>query len=389
MNDEYLEDDFDEGLADLEDVQDWSSGAALWSTDWTAETIVSQLKRGNIDLEPSFQRRSAWREQKESLFIESLILGIPIPQLILADSKIKRGSYIVIDGKQRLLTIRKFVSSGEHGAFEPLRLSGLEKRKDLNGITYTDLLDNTDFEEDLAAFQNSNIRTIVIRNWKRDTYLYEVFLRINTGSVKLAPQELRQALFPGPFSTFIENASGNSIELRQALNLEAPDFRMRDAEVLLRYIAYKNFIQDYRGSLKNFLDATTSTLSGEWLTCHEQIEGQVSEMERALSFTRNAFGDDKYIRKWNGEQFETRINRAVLDIMVHYFSEEEVRNGLQDKEQELVENFKNLCEQNTEFLSSIETTTKSITANKTRFNLWGDVVAELSGVNIDPLKFPE
>ena len=389
VDDTFFDEDLDEALADLEDTEDWASGAVLWSTDWTAETIISQLERGNIDLEPSFQRRSAWRENKESLFIESLILGLPIPQLILADSKTKRGAYIVIDGKQRLLTIRKFVSVDEDNNFVPLKLRGLEKRKDLNGKTYSDFLDDTKLEEDLAVFQNSNIRTIVIRNWNRDTYLYEVFLRINTGSLKLASQELRQALFPGPFSTYIENASGDSDELRQALNLKAPDFRMRDAEVLLRYIAYKNFIQDYKGNFKKFLDETTSKLSEGWNTCHERIKSQVTEMEKALFFTRNAFGDEKYIRKWNGEQFETRINRAVLDIMVHYFSEEEVRIALQDKGQDLVKHFKDLCEQNNDFLSSIETTTKSITANKSRFNVWGDVVAELSGVNVDHLKFPE
>ena len=84
------------------------SEAVLWSTDWTTETIISQLKKKNIELYPSFQRRDAWGPDRKCRFIESIILGLPIPQIILAERKDKKGSYIVIDGKQRLLSIRQF-----------------------------------------------------------------------------------------------------------------------------------------------------------------------------------------------------------------------------------------------------------------------------------------
>src|SRR5688500_3142614 len=80
------------------------SEAVVTSTDWTTETILSQLARGNIFLTPNFQRRDAWTDARKSRFIESLFLALPIPQLVLAERKEKRGSYIVIDGKQRLLS---------------------------------------------------------------------------------------------------------------------------------------------------------------------------------------------------------------------------------------------------------------------------------------------
>ncbi|RWQ70601.1 MAG: DUF262 domain-containing protein [Mesorhizobium sp.] len=386
--DALKDEDLDESLEDLEDVDNWASGAVLWSTDWTAETIVSQLNRGNIDLDPSFQRRSAWTEKKQSLFIESLILGLPIPQLILADAKGKKGAFIVIDGKQRLLAIRRFGSTDEAAGFKPLKLKGLRERDDLNNKTYNDLLGDNALADDLAAFQNSSIRTIVIRNWQSEAYLYEVFLRINTGSVQLSPQELRQALYPGPFSLYVSNASADSIELQRALQLKAPDFRMRDAELLLRYIAYKNFIQQYPGNLKKFLDETTNAIGAQWDQRKIAVEGQVAEMELALGFTREAFGEGSYLRKWNGTHFEQRKNRAVFDIMLHYFSEPAVRQGLIGHFNEVVERFKDLCANDVEFLASIETTTKSMGANRKRFNSWGDAVAELSGVNVDHLKFP-
>lgn len=82
--------------------------AVIWGTDWTTGTIVNQLNKGNIDLDPKFQRREAWSPSRKSRFIESLILGLPIPEIILAERKDKKGTYIVIDGKQRLISIRQF-----------------------------------------------------------------------------------------------------------------------------------------------------------------------------------------------------------------------------------------------------------------------------------------
>ncbi|MFT8402335.1 MAG: DUF262 domain-containing protein [Gluconobacter potus] len=341
-----------------------------------------------MDLDPSFQRRSAWNDKKQSLFIESLILGLPIPQLILAEAQGKKGSFIVIDGKQRLLAIRRFGSSSPDDGFQPLQLKGLSELGQLNGKNYNDLMRDPALEDFRSAFENSSIRTIVIRNWQNEAYLYEVFLRINTGSVQLSPQELRQALHPGPFSTFINETSGDSIGIREALKLTAPDFRMRDAEILLRYLAYRNYMPFYNGNLKFFLDETTRKLNAGWGNLKEDIEDQYKEMENAFSFTEAIFTKKHYLRKWNGNKYESRKNRAIFDIMLHYFSFPELRAALTGKESSIEEAFKALCDTHSEFLSSIESTTKSLEANRNRFNIWGNVLAEISELNLDHLKFP-
>lgn len=384
-----LETDINDDLDDLEHIENWADGAALWSTDWTAETVLSQLNRGNIDLDPSFQRRSAWSENKQSLFVESLILGLPIPQLILAEDKRKKGSYIVIDGKQRLLAIRKFASEGEDSGFKPLKLKGLNERGDLNKKTYNDILNDENLSEDLAAFQNASIRTIVIRNWKSEAYLWEVFLRINTGSVQLSPQELRQALHPGPFSNFVDNSSAESVGLRAALNLKEPDFRMRDAEILLRYLAYKNFAAEYAGNLKHFLDETTKRFNESWTQNRQLLEEQVRAMEDAFFFAEKVFGTENYLRKWNGEQFEPRKNRAVFDIMLHFFGDPQLRSALDGKGAEVVSEFKRLCDQDPDFLASIERTTKTNEANNNRFNKWANALSQISGLNVPTIDFGE
>jgi hypothetical protein len=280
--DDSLPEDQQEDFEDLDLGTEWFTGPTLWSTDWTTETVVSQLRRGNINLNPRYQRRNAWDNSRKSLFIESLILGLPIPQIILAEEKGRKGSFIVIDGKQRLLALRQFLSSSDDPEFPQLRLTGLDDRAELNGMTYERLLKNSDSREDLNNFENQTIRTVVIRSWKEEKYLYSVFLRINTGSVQLSPQELRQALHPGGFSDFIDDFSMESVALKKAMKLKQPDFRMRDVELVLRYFAYRNYIRNYSGDLKGFLDDTTKVLNADWPNVREKLLEQSNDFEKSL-----------------------------------------------------------------------------------------------------------
>lgn len=117
--DESTPADQQEDLSDLKGTTDWTKGVALWSTDWTAETVIRQLQKGNINLNPNWQRRGAWRDDRQSKFIESLILGLPVPQIVLAETPDQRGRFIVIDGKQRLITLLRFGGGGDDGKFTP------------------------------------------------------------------------------------------------------------------------------------------------------------------------------------------------------------------------------------------------------------------------------
>ena len=137
------------------------SDLAVTGTDWTVETIINQIKKGNIQLDPSFQRRDAWSNKVKSKFIESLFMGLPIPQIILAEQKDKKGKFIVIDGKQRLLSLKQFVLPDEGEA--ALNLSGLDVLSKFNRMTYADI-ENGLFFEDIDAFNNQTIRTVVIKN---------------------------------------------------------------------------------------------------------------------------------------------------------------------------------------------------------------------------------
>lgn len=357
---------------------------AVYSSDWTAETIVSQLRRGNIELSPSFQRRDAWRDDRKSAFIESLFLGLPIPQIVLAERKDRRGGFLVIDGKQRLTALWRFAAEpGDE--LESLRLTGLQVRKDLNGLTLTDMEDKSGLKDDVAFFHNQTIRTVVLRAWPDDDFLYRVFLRLNTGSVKLAPQELRQALIPGPFVRFVEDRSGESRAIQRALNLKAPDFRMRDAELLVRYYAFANFLPRYTGNLKEFLDDTCRRLNKKWPEHEERIREDSERCDRAIETTFGIFGDDAF-RRWNGTRYEGRFNRAIFDVMTYYFRRPSVSRAAETRKRAVVDAYQRLSEDDPDFVEAVQSTTKTIPATHRRLAKWGEV---LSAVIDEEVEIPE
>ncbi|QWU35636.1 DUF262 domain-containing protein [Serratia ureilytica] len=388
-NQDFIE--FDEQAENENDIDnddlDFSS-AVLSSTDWTTETIINQINKNNIELNPSFQRRDAWTKSRKSNFIESLILGLPIPQLVLAERKDKRGTYIVLDGKQRLLTIRQFAASNSDNDYIQLKLHGLDIRKDLVGKSLETMKQDVLYFDDVSSFENQPIRTVVIRNWPNEEFLYHVFLRLNTGSVQLAPQELRQALHPGPFVSFIDNTSAENISLKEILKIDVPDFRMRDNELLLRYISFKSFMSDYSGNIKRFLDDTCEFYNINWQDTEQSIKQQVSDFDASHQRVKEIFGNHSY-RKWFGGAYEVKFNRAIFDIMIGSFSIEEVRKRSLGHENEIEGAFKKLCAENYEFLSSIETTTKSLMSTYHRFMYWYSALNEILGNVCPTLTFQE
>ena len=386
---EILDDTGGEGAESEEDLGTIDPSllgkAVVTGTDWTADTILGQLKKGNIALDPAFQRRDAWSQARKSKFIESIILGLPIPQIVLAESPDTKGTFLVIDGKQRLLSLQQFAGLSLDDHVEPLVLKDLLVRKELNRKTYLNLQEDSNLQQYLTAFENQSIRTVVVRNWQNEKVLYVIFHRLNTGSVPLSPQELRQALHPGKFLRFAVKYSAESPGLRKALNLSKPDFRMRDVELLVRYYAYRNFIEDYRGNLKDFLDDTCKKLNHQWNKKESEIKLQAQALEGAIKTTYRIFGKESF-RKWDGKRFERRFNRAVFDIMVFYLSDKTTSANAIPLKEKVKSRFKQLCEQDSAFLTALETTTKSFKATSTRVIRWGRALGEL-GLQVHIPKF--
>lgn len=370
-----------ESLDDLSLKLEQLQSAVLWGTDWTAETIVSQIEKGKIDLNPKFQRREAWDDKRKSTFIESLVCGFPIPQIILAEGKTKNDPYIVIDGKQRLISLRRFFAKNDDNTFKPLRLKGLSVLKNLNNNTYDEIKNDPQICDLVCQVENQPIRTIIIRNWPNEEFLYTVFLRLNTGSLPLSTQELRQALHPGEFLNFCDEYSSQDQYLRNILRISKADYRMRDIELMVRFFSFKYFINDYKGNLKLFLDESVNILNQQWPDHIAEFEHAADSMDKGIDAVNQIFGDNGF-RKYKVHSFDTRFNRAVFDIMVYYFSEEQIREVALQKKDQILDGFKQLSNQDILFVTSFETSTKNIDQTSYRFRKWGEKLKEILEIDI-------
>lgn len=358
------------------------SQIVLNATDWTTETILSQYDRGNIDIKPRFQRRDAWTIKKKSQFIESIILGLPIPQIVLAERKGERGRYIVLDGKQRLLTLLQFTGKFE-GKYNEFKLSDLAIRSDLKGKKFEDFNTNTILQNDSNSFYNQTIRTIVIRNWPNTAFLHVVFLRLNTGSVSLSPQELRQALFPGEFMNYIDDKASENMFLRKLLGNKEPDFRMRDVEIFIRYLAFAYFLPSYAGNMSLFLDQACEKLNLSWETTQDDIIEKANSFSKAMETAEMIFGTENVGKKWITNGFERRLNRAVLDTLLFYFSNPSIQTIAIEQKSNVMSAFKDLCQTSEEFRNAIELSTKSMKATYDRLSLWGVALRDALAINFE------
>lgn len=338
----------------------------VFSRDWTVETIVSQIDRGNIDLNPKFQRRNAWNDTRRSKLIESLLLGVPVPEIVLAEDKARKNSFIVIDGKQRLLAIAGFIQPEKEIWNSPI-LRALRSRVDLNGKRFSDFFDGETELQEATDLLNSDIRCTVISNYTSSSVLYDIFYRLNTGSVPLSSQELRQVLNAGKFADYLIEKTNQIIPLHSVLRLDGPDARLRDAELLLRHIAFTFFGPSYDGNLMPFLDGSMERINKSWPQYESKVDAVFAAFNRATAFLLESFPENKVGRKYTGDKWETRFNRALFEVQAFYFSRVSPDSLATASKEAVVASFMKLCNEDKRFQDSIETSTKTIQNYEARF----------------------
>lgn len=335
------------------------------NSDWTIETIYGQIKKGNIDLQPNFQRRVAWDDVRKGRLIESILVGMPIPNIVLAEAKNQRNRFIVIDGKQRLAAICDFIEN-------KFTLSGLDIRPELNGSKFRDLI-----SDDIANLENATLRSSVIRNWQDENFLYIIFYRLNSGSLPLSPQELRKALIGGKLLNLIESYLATSKPFHALFGIML-DKRMRDSELVLRFLTFDRGLEHYRGDFRRFLDEATTYYEEDWASREAEAKASLERLDRSLETAYFLFKNDAY-KKWLGDRYERVINRAIFDCISRFFAEELVRDRITGREIGVVDDFKTVCEQS-RFRESIERTTKSLSSTLYRIDTWGEMLAGRLGL---------
>jgi hypothetical protein len=209
--------------------------------DWTISTLREKYERGQVDLQPHYQREYVWELKPElpSRLVESLLLEIPVPPIYFG--KMPGGRLEVIDGQQRLTTLIRFVRNEFH-------LQRLQRMGSLNGKNFRDLS-----EEHQAKVLDAPIRSIVIDAGNNQNLRYEVFERLNRGAMGLNEQELRNCVYRGPFCDLLAELE-TDITWRRIKGGDKPESRFVEREMILRFFAFANRLGEYKGKLKSFLN---------------------------------------------------------------------------------------------------------------------------------------
>ena len=383
------EDEFEDGYQDADDINSVEDNADLivYSRDWTVATILNQIEQGNIDLNPGFQRRNAWNDTKRSRLIESILIGYPIPEIVLAESKGKRNSFIVIDGKQRLLTIAGYKDNEKYKYWDRRNPKTADLKSKYNALSYDDLSSDTEL---LRIFENSALRCTVISNYHSENSLYDIFYRLNAGSTKLSSQELRQALNKGKFSEFLLQVTDEDNILRNVMNIKEPDKRLRDVEVLLRCMSFLEYASDYKGNLLQFLDNKTKVFNERWNSDQEYIETLKNRVFEAVKKLVDVFGNNNKVgRKYKNGELNTKFNRVLLEVLVFFFDKIEHGKLTIDNNSKFKDLYIKLFEEDVDFQATIDGSTKNMENYKIRYSRIQDIVSEAYGIQgkITPFEY--
>lgn len=245
-------------------------------------------------------------------------------------------------------------------------------------------LSESQYAKERRQLGNADIRTTVITGFADEDVLYDIFYRINTGSVPLSSQELRQVLNRGEFSKYLLQITSDPNPLWELLGIDAPDPRLRDVELLLRLVALQRFSPLYRGNMKAFLDNSMKSLNKDWASERSEIEDLTQQIFQATKTAIRIFGSEVG-KKYKGGRYERVLNRALFEVQAYYFTFPKVRAAAVKDKSALIAAAKGLFADN-DFTASIESTTKSVENYRTRFSKYQKMLQDALGVKLPTIK---
>jgi uncharacterized protein with ParB-like and HNH nuclease domain len=298
--------------------------------DFNVKTMYDFIKSGAINI-PGFQRNYVWDIKRASKLIESIIIGLPVPQIFLYQES--RNKFLVIDGQQRLMSLYYFMEQrfprdekrtalrrifeengkipdeilGDDTYFTKFNLQFLSNLPNqpnkLNKINYSTL------NEYKSAFDLRTIRNIIIKQSfpeGDDSCIYEIFNRLNSGGINLKPQEIRTSLYYSSFYNMLYRL--NTLPgWRKIIGVGEPDLNMKDIEILLRGFAMLISRGDYGSSMVRFLNSFSKN-------CKSLTEERIKYLENLFHSFLEACSDlpDRSFHRETTKKFNISIFEAVF-----------------------------------------------------------------------------
>ena len=342
-----------------------------------------------LDPRPSFQRGYVWDRNRASKLIESILLHVPIPLVYTAEED--DGKEVVIDGQQRLSTCFAFIGgffplsrkdeenkkNGENIKQKPFRLGKLKILNHLKNKSYLDL--SPELQRQINKYK---IQVITISKNSHPDVKFEIFERLNTGSMSLSDQEIRNCIYRGPYNDLI-NDLAKYPNFQKALNASSDVNKMTDVELILRFLAFfESTYLNYNKKMRSFLN---DHMKDRRFVSNELAGKYRSVFENAVDITYSVFGVNSFRRYSDGNasdvsgKWEKAINKAVFDVIMFWFARYEPRQIMPVKDR-IRERFIEICSSDREFIDAVTLGTADPARVKTRFEKWGNELKSIINV---------
>lgn len=327
-----------------------------WGADLSFRELISMYEDDEL-VKPELQRKYVWDKTEASRFIESILLGLPVPSIFLAQSGSQK---LIVDGYQRIMTVYDYVKRGIFSADgKVFKLSNSEKiNQRWRNKAFTELS-----VDDQRKIRSTTIHAIIFEQKKPendDTSLYQIFERINTSGRSLTPQEIRNCVYQGTFNSMLFELNENET-WRKLFGTADPDSRMRDIEYILRFFVMKtdkvlnsdaNQIS-LKKSLNTFMDDHKNDSA-------DDLEEFKNEFLNTIQLVNSSIGENAF-RNITKTGFSKKFHPAIFDaIMVSAFLSNkkghDIRVVSPAQHQELLseDQFKNAISKRTTNIESIK-----------------------------------
>jgi uncharacterized protein with ParB-like and HNH nuclease domain len=334
---------------------------------FTISLLCDRMREGELDLQPAFQRKAGiWKNIAQSQLIESLLIRIPLPAFYFDATDDE--NWLVVDGLQRLTTIKRFVIDKE------LALEGMEFLVELNGKK---------FDELPRGFQRRILETQVIiykiEKGTPDNVKFNIFKRINTGGLPLSPQEIRHALNQGR-ATELLNELAESEEFKLATDNGIRDERMADRECVLRFLAFTlvPYTEYKKPDFDGFLNKIMSYINDKNKISDKEVDDLRTQFYRTMKAAREIFGRNAF-RKYYGKNYHRHpINKALFEtwsVNLNKLTDEELKK-LIVRSEKLKEKFAKLMYQR-DFERAVSQGTGDVKKVRIRFSEIERIIREV------------
>jgi len=325
------------------------------------ELVIRKWDQGKLILDPKFQRKFVWKIEQQSQFIESVILNFPLPAFYI--NKDVKGKYIIVDGRQRLTTLRRFLKND-------FRLRNLKVLTHLNGKNFKEITELDSMYQ--TKIEDKKLHIYLIQPSVPMAMVYDIFNRINTGGTQLQRQEIRSCIYLGKSTELLEELADQDY-FKRAIDYGISPLRKKDQEAILRYLSFKimDYETEYKNSLNNFVEDGMKKINSAM--SDEKINELKEDFKRVMEKTFAFFGTKNFrvpTRSTRG-----RINLALLESVSYFFSNQS--DDFLDKHKvQIKKNFKLLFD-NPEYLDAIKVSTGDPQRVKKRFRLVGEILGNV------------